>query len=607
MLAALLMVGSLSLHACSGAPPFFCGTLVRPLDPTGRVSGTISIGFTWLPRSQARTASAGTIVAAEGGPGYPSGASRNAYRTLVGPLLATHDLLLMDNRGTGRSEAIDCRPLQGGSMTLPEVTRCGQQLGARSDLFGTALAADDLAALLDALEIRDLDLYGDSYGTFFVQVFAARHPLRVRSVTLDGAYPAIGADPWYPNAAPTFDTAFDRVCRRSPTCASLPGSALERIERLLGVLRKGAAPVTPAQLAFVMDSAGLDPLAYRDLDAATRAYLDDADSVPLQRLASEADVYEEQAPSAPQDQSNGLFVASSCEDNPQVYDMRLAPAARIAAWKTVRAEKSRLDPGLYAPFTIDEFLSIPLDYAYVPLCQTWPVASTAYPAGDAIAPGTRMPDVPALVLTGDLDTITTPAEGDAAAALFPRAQRVIVANTGHVTAVGDVNDCASEIVRRFIARQPVHAACANDIPPLRLVPAFSRTASGVPAATAASGTTATDADLRLAADAVFAAGDAAARVSVLGMSNGRGLRGGTFASGTTGTTTTIALHDVRWTEDFAVSGTIAFDSRDGRVEARVHWPGATLRADWRSYEAAARASIAARIDGRPIRATMPAP
>ncbi len=51
--------------------------------------------------------------------------------------------------------------------------------------------------------------------------------------------------------------------------------------------------------------------------------------------------------------------------------------------------------------------------------------------------GVRMPDVPALVLTGDLDTITTPAEGDQAAALFRNARRVIVENTGHVSAVGD--------------------------------------------------------------------------------------------------------------------------------------------------------------------------
>ena len=55
--------------------------------------------------------------------------------------------------------------------------RSTQQLrrGA-SSLFATKYAVDDLAAVLRALEIEEFDLYGDSYGTFFVQDFIARHP-----------------------------------------------------------------------------------------------------------------------------------------------------------------------------------------------------------------------------------------------------------------------------------------------------------------------------------------------------------------------------------------------------------------------------------------------
>lgn len=270
MLAALLLVGSLALHPCSGGQGYWCGTIARPLDPAGNVPGTIAIGFTWLPHARAQAPSQGTIVAAEGGPGDPSGASRDGYRTLFGPLLQTRDLLMMDDRGTGRSGAIDCPDLQHGTVTLTAIAACGASLGDSADLYGSALAADDLAALLDALHVDRADFYGDSYGTFFVQVFAARHPSRVASVILDGAYPAIGGDPWYPSTGPAIRDAFDRVCRRSATCAPLPGSTLDRIERLLRVLRAPGAPIAPAQLAFVMDTAGLDGLVYRDLDAGTR-------------------------------------------------------------------------------------------------------------------------------------------------------------------------------------------------------------------------------------------------------------------------------------------------------------------------------------------------
>ena len=79
---------------------------------------------------------------------------------------------------------------------------CGRQLGATAEDYGTADAADDLADVLDALGIDKIDLYGDSYGTFFGQVFAVRHGDRLRTLVLDSAYPVDGPDPWYRDTNP---------------------------------------------------------------------------------------------------------------------------------------------------------------------------------------------------------------------------------------------------------------------------------------------------------------------------------------------------------------------------------------------------------------------
>jgi pimeloyl-ACP methyl ester carboxylesterase len=605
MLAALLVVGSLTLHPCAGASGYFCGSVSRALDPAGVVPGTVSVGFTWLPHSQTGTPALGTIIAAEGGPGYPSGGSRDSYRALFAPLLDTRDMLLMDDRGTGRSGAIDCKPLQAAtSMTLGNVTRCGNQLGNTTDLYGTDLAADDLAAIAGALGVKTADLYGDSYGTFFVQVFAARHPELVASVTLDGAYPAIGSDPWYESTGPTIRTAYDLVCSRGGCPIGV--TATQRTEQLLGALRAPHASITPAQLAFVMDTAGLDTLNYRDFDAAARAYAG-GDRVPLARLVHETQTYEEQPAGSVTDMSQGLFVASSCSDNPQAYDMRLPPVQRRAAWQAALAEKKRVRPDLYAPFTIDEFLAIPLDFSYVPLCQTWPVASAAHLAGQPVPPGTRMPKVPALVLTGDLDTITTPPEGDAAAALFPGAQRIIVANTGHVTAVGDPYDCASTIVRNFIARQPVDPTCARGIPPLRLVPSFSRSVTEVARPTPEGMKRWNDTDLRRAAAAVYAAADALARAQTLGSTHGTGLRGGTFTSTSTKNGgIRIALHGVKWTNDLSVNGTMTYTAKS-RASASLQFPGAAIHASWLGTAGLAYAEITGSIGGQQIKLKMNAP
>lgn len=603
MLAAALLAGSLALHPCVAHQAYYCGSLTRPLDTTGRIAGRIDIGFTWLPHARHNVPSAGTIVAAEGGPGYPSGASRDEYRALFGPLLSTHDMLLMDDRGTGRSGAIDCRALQGGSMTLPAIARCGAQLGSAAGLYGSAEAADDLDALMGRLGVTRADLYGDSYGTFFVQTFAARHPARVRRIVLDGAYPAGGLDPWYSSTTPTIADAFDAVCRRSPQCA-VRGAAMPRIRRVLARLRSRRGPIDPSQLAFVMDTAGLDSLVYRDLDAAVRALLERADDVPLRRLVREASDFEESAASDPREESNGLFVAASCTDNPQAYDMRLAPVFRQAQWRSIERRSAASNPQLYAPFTVREFLSIPLDYAYVPLCQNWPVAPAGHPAGQPFPPGTQMPDVPALVLTGDLDTITTPSEGDAAAKLFARSQRVIVRNTGHVTAIDDPWNCASALVRTFLAGQSVNTSCAARIPATRLVDTFPRTRSEVPPAAIARGSASVGA-LRDAANAVAAAGDAMARAQQFGTAAGKGLRGGRFSVASTGTGSRIELRAVRWTVDFPVSGTVDWNRATGAVAARLHAPGLLETATWNAM-AGTRARIRI-VEPGSVEATVPAP
>jgi len=94
-----LRVGSMTLRHCRNVPAY-CGQLDRPIDPTQAVLGGISIHFEYYPHS-APGSSAGTLVATEGGPGYPATLSRDEYLELFKPLRRTHDVLLMDNRGTG--------------------------------------------------------------------------------------------------------------------------------------------------------------------------------------------------------------------------------------------------------------------------------------------------------------------------------------------------------------------------------------------------------------------------------------------------------------------------------------------------------------------------
>src|SRR5438552_3311557 len=101
-----IQVGSLRLRRCKGVPAY-CGAIIRALDPSGAAPGTIKVGFQLYPHQNSTAQQLETIVAMEGGPGYPTTETRHSYIGLFRPLMDRHDLLLMDHRGTGLTNAIN--------------------------------------------------------------------------------------------------------------------------------------------------------------------------------------------------------------------------------------------------------------------------------------------------------------------------------------------------------------------------------------------------------------------------------------------------------------------------------------------------------------------
>jgi pimeloyl-ACP methyl ester carboxylesterase len=180
-----LKVGTQSLSLCSRKPVSYCGRLSVPLDYSSPAGPFISIAYRWYPATAG--SAKGTVVPVEGGPGYPSIGSvqyaeegaEGGYLPMYGPLLEHFNMLAVDNRGTGISAPIRCPALQefsgptGTALFQKTVGECGAGLNHRwkypngkyvhaSDLFTSAPAADDLAAVIRALELHKIDLYGDS-------------------------------------------------------------------------------------------------------------------------------------------------------------------------------------------------------------------------------------------------------------------------------------------------------------------------------------------------------------------------------------------------------------------------------------------------------------
>jgi pimeloyl-ACP methyl ester carboxylesterase len=600
-----------------------CGSVRRAWDPTGAVPGTLGVGFVLVPAADTSRPALGTVVAIEGGPGYATTSSAAAYAELFAPLLGRRNLLLVDQRGTGRSAPVDCPGLQVlEGAYAPAAARCARSLAPRAHLFGSDLAADDLAAVVTALRVGPVDLYGDSYGTFLAQTFAGRHPDLLRTLTLDAAYPTFGEDAWYDTQAPALRSAMATACRRSPWCSRQGGSALRRFDRLLADVRvrplRGTAPgadgarhrvvVDAPTLAYVAFNATYVPTTYRELDAAVRAARA-GDPLPLLRLAAEAQ-FPGGGVDAVEDYSEGLDAAVTCRDYPQLFDLTARPATRRAQLAASVAAKRRTDPRVYAPFTIDEFLDS--GWTYVDWCTDWPAPPAGYRPGPPRPPGGVYAPVPTLVLSGELDTITTPAEGRIVRSQFPRATWVQIPAGLHVTAVGDLDGCASAIVVGFVrtTRTP-STACTERLAPLRTAPPFWRTrAAAVPAVPGRRSTT-DRARLRAASVAVATAGDATARWWQTFESEGLGLRGGTWAADGD-EVVTVTLDRYRFSTDVPVSGTVVWDRRHGTVTATLRLTGTgstsgTLTARWDTRRRGVAARVHGVLGGRTVDARVLAP
>jgi len=606
-------VGELRLHACAVVPGAYCGSIRRHWEPGNPEAGKVRVGFAFRPATDHSRPALGTLVPHEGGPGYSTTGTGSSYAAMYGSLLERRNLLLVDQRGTGRSMPIDCPALQ--KLTIPyadAAAECGAQLGARADDYTTALSADDLAAVVRALDLGKVDVYGDSYGTFFTQVFTGRHPQLVRSVVLDASYPTFGESAWYATQAPAMRRAFDTVCERSDPCRQAGPAFLPTLQRVLAEVRakpwRGTAHdadgramkvrVDGSTLATVAFSATYTPAFYRELTAALRSGLA-GDRAPLLRLVAEATGGDPDAgPVAAY--SEGLDAAVACHDYPQLYDMTAPPAARRQQYADALATRQATHPDTYGPFTIAEYAAS--DWQYLDWCTDWPVAPPENPAGPPTPPGGSYPATPVLVLTGELDTITTPAEGTMVAEQFPNARRILVANSFHVTAVGDTDDCAQRIVRAFVAapRSTLPRSltrCAGEVAPVR---ALGRFPTELPAGAA---------PRSVARMALLTVADLPDRWWNNYDGDGVGLRGGTWRYAGYDTVR-FTLDRVRLVRGLTVSGKVVWDRYAGTMAADLSLAGRShgrLRGSWDTRAPGAVAELTGTLDGRRIRVAVPAP
>jgi pimeloyl-ACP methyl ester carboxylesterase len=236
--AAAPTAGRLTLKPCTvQGIPARCGTFVVPenrLKPHGR---TIGLRVVVLPALFKPVAS-DAVTYLTGGPGDAVTDETAGLSNVLIDLNEHHDVLLVDQRGTG-SDAYYCptptKPFGSYAEKRNYVRGCLRAFGGDMNQYGTRTAMDDLDAVRAALGYRQLDVIGSSYGATAAQVYLELHPSSVRTLILLAGtaidVPIFGR--WAVNAQRALDQV-GAICHSQPACRK----AFPNWERQFGELVK---------------------------------------------------------------------------------------------------------------------------------------------------------------------------------------------------------------------------------------------------------------------------------------------------------------------------------------------------------------------------------
>jgi len=406
-----------------------CGRFRVFEDREAAAGRTLDIAFVILGALDAESAPGEVIVSLPGGPGQSFTPAAAGVARFEKEFRTDRDILLVDVRGVGRSQALGCPDFEiptadrFGTMFPPEhIRRCRAELEkrARLHLYTTNYSVDDLDELIRWLGYDAIDLTGGSYGTRVAQIYMRRHPESIRTVILNSVVPVF--EHGYVYMARSLQRSLDLVvagCGAEPSCAADNPDLRVRLDSVLARLDRGPVEleVDGARVGFTKGdfSYALRGLLYgRAEDVPPR--IERAWEGDYQRLASY--YLERTSWLAGADGEAGYHFSALCAED-------IAP----------------LTDDEVARLTAGTFMGDHLIAGYRQACGLWDVAELPASFWEPVRS-----DLPVLVISGERDPVTPPQWGEAVASYLPNSLHVIVPGGGH----GPSNPCTGRLEMAFL-------------------------------------------------------------------------------------------------------------------------------------------------------------
>jgi pimeloyl-ACP methyl ester carboxylesterase len=555
----------IAFHPCPETNNFACGRVVVPLDHGGPTPGTLTLAVRRhrAPVGESKVA----VIALAGGPGQAADPFASDFAELLGPIIATRDLIVFDQRGTGDSHPLKCRAFSKPSANEPAghaITRCANELGSARGFFTTAQSVADIEAIRVAGGYEKVILYGTSYGTKVAERYAQEYPGQVQALILDSVVPPNGPDQLSRTTFAAIPRVLSQLCdfHQCTGITKNPSRDLKKLVERMG--RRGLHArvvdgeghphkvlITSDDLLEILIAGDLEPTLRSEFPAAVHSALN-GDMALLGRMFMRAS-------SEPEESSEGinlpLYYATTCEEEAFPWLRSSSAKQRL---REARSQIRTIDPTAHSPFTAANAL----DVSDMPQCAFWPFASQSPETDDA-----PLPAVPTLILSGADDLRTPTANARQVAREIPGSRLLVVPNTGHSVLGSDLSSCSTRALQAFFATKPI-VKCKHSpaVPFLRPTPLAPRHLAEVPPAKRFSGTAG-----RTLQAVVLSMRDLSRQLALegageLSVSSELSLQVGGLRSGWAAySPSALRLHDYSYIPGVAISGTIAIGSAVLRI------------------------------------------
>lgn len=432
-----------------------CSSLEVPEDRTRPDGKRIRLAVAWIP-TDAKQPQPDPVVMLAGGPGQSALESFPSVAFAFGEILRHRSVVLVDQRGTGRSNLLACPPPDDvkAAEDDPAAARkaaadCLGELPGDPRAYTTSAAVEDLEDVRKAIGAPSLNLAGVSYGTRVALEYLRRHPSATRTVILDGVVPpelVLGAE-HARNLDDALNAQFAR-CATDAACVRRYGPAPRRaLDDLLSRLR--TAPQTVPFRDPLTNEPRTGTLTADTVAGVARlfAYAPQTFSVLPLALAE-----------AGAGRPEALLAQAAMLET--LVGEHIAQGMSLAVTCSEDAPFLRPDPADRGTLMGEAFVTVLLAQ-----CSEWPRGRVP---DDFHRPVSS--DRPVLLMSGEFDPVTPPRYGAQVVKTLPNGRHFVLKGQGHNVMVAG---CMPRLMAEFVARADAKALDPKCLDQLIRTPVFT--------------------------------------------------------------------------------------------------------------------------------------